>query len=65
MDKEKLKRDIGLLSIMAGYTGDHMKFEGGDLKRVVTDEEMTVFCAYSNLALAIAKLSEAIDELPD
>ena len=65
MDKEKLKNNIGLLSIMSGCMGDYMKFKGDDLKRIVTDEEKTVFACYINLACAIGELSEAIDNLPD
>lgn len=65
MNKEQLKNGIELVSIMGGCMGKHMKFEGDDLKRVVTDEEKTVLHRYAALALAIGQLSKAIDDLPD
>lgn len=65
MDKAKLQNDMALIAGLLGYMGDHMKLEGDDLKRVVTDEEMHVVDMYAELAFAFRNLDDAIDKLPD
>lgn len=65
MNKDQIKETISDVSFKLAMVGIYMKIPNDRLDEPVSDEEFNVVRTFGDLALALGKFSEAVDQLPD